>query len=42
MDWAAVRAQAGEWAVIKTRAARMSKASAKVSTILTPLKPVSK
>ena len=36
MDWAAVRAQAGELAVINTRAARMSKASANVSTILTP------
>jgi hypothetical protein len=36
MHWAAVRAQAGELAVINTRAARMSKASANVSTILTP------
>ena len=36
MDWAAVRAQVEEPAVINTRAARMSKASANVSTILTP------
>ena len=36
IDWAAVRAQAGELAVISTRAARMSNASANVSTILTP------
>ena len=34
IDWAAVRAQAAELAVITTRAARMSNASAKVSTIL--------
>ena len=36
MHWAAVRAQAGELAVINTRAARMSKASANVSTTRTP------
>ena len=36
IDCAAVRAQAGERAVINTRAARISKASANVSTILTP------
>src|SRR6266851_6890355 len=36
MDCAAVRAQLDDWAVITTRAARMSKASANVSTILTP------
>src|SRR6185295_16172698 len=36
MHWAAVRAQAGEFAVITTRAARMSKASANVSTTRTP------
>ena len=36
MHWAAVRAQAGEFAVINTRAARISKASANVSTTRTP------
>ena len=36
MHWAAVRAQAVEFAVINTRAARMSKASANVSTTRTP------
>ena len=37
MDCAAVRAQLGDCAVITTRAARMSKASANVSSISTPL-----
>jgi hypothetical protein len=36
MDCAAVRAQLEDCAVITTRAARMSKASANVSTIRTP------
>ena len=41
MARAAVSAQAGERAVITTRAARMSKASAKVSTIRTPRRSIS-
>ena len=36
IDSPAVRAQAGDCAVITTRAARMPNASANVSTILTP------
>ena len=36
IDCPAVRAQAGECAVITTRAARMPNASANVSTIFTP------
>jgi hypothetical protein len=36
-DCAAVRAQAGDCAVMMARAARMSKASANVSTTRTPL-----
>src|SRR6476661_3919290 len=38
MDRAAVRAHSGERAVMSTRAARMSNASANVSTIVTPLR----
>ena len=38
IDWAAVRAHAADCAVITTRAARMPKASANVSTIRTPLR----
>ena len=37
IDCAAVCAHAGDCAVMTTRAARMPKASANVSTILTPL-----
>jgi hypothetical protein len=40
MDWAAVRAQTAERAVINTRAARMLNASANVSTILTPRRTI--
>ena len=42
IDCAAICAHAGDCAVITTRAARMPKASANVSTILTPFRPLAR